>query len=254
MVIDMIYNYDNLNFNILTVEKISHTNKSFTVKERPYAALSLRLNGTSRFIINNKHFETSGGDVFFIPANVAYQVDYSSSEIIVIHLLDCDYNEAECIRTNNDEGIYKLFCRMLDEWMINKSVNKAKSCVYEILYKLECINNNSSVIRPIEFERCLSYLEGNYTNTYFNIKELCNHEYLSRSSLQRYFLRYLGLTPKQYLLELRLSKAIDLLTNESKTISEISFACGFKDEKYFSRIFKQVYGISPTDARNRTKI
>jgi AraC-like DNA-binding protein len=250
----MIFNYDSLTFEILTVEKIKHRDGKFTVKERPYAALSVRLGGQSSFIIDDNQFTAKIGDVVFIPSGKTYEVEYRDSEFIVVHLLGCNYYEAELIARDKFEEIVSLFSKMLEHWKKQRSINKASSYLYEILYTLEKDQNHYFVKRPIDFERCLSYLSENFCDANLKIETLCDFGYVSRSSLQRYFLRYLGVPPKQYLLQLRLNKAIDLLANESKTISEIAVSCGFSDEKYFSRIFKQQYGISPSDARHRTHI
>jgi AraC family L-rhamnose operon transcriptional activator RhaR len=47
---------------------------------------------------------------------------------------------------------------------------------------------------------------------------------------------------------------MELLTQNDLTIAEIAAACGFDDTKYFSRIFKQSYDISPSHIRSRTHI
>ena len=250
----MICNHDSLSFNILTVEHIAHTSKTFSVKARPYAALSFRITGESIFDICEKTLVANAGDVVFIPANTPYKVEYSFSEIIVVHLLNCNYDEPECMRIENKEVLSTLFNKMLENWKVNKSVNRAKAYLYEILYKLEDGQNSRGSERPAEFERCLTFLEEHFANSDLKIELLCEYGYISRSSLQRYFLRYLGVSPKQYLLDLRLNKAVELLASDTMSVAEIAEHCGFKDEKYFSRIFKQSYGITPTDARHRTHI
>ncbi len=250
----MIFNYDSLSFGILTAERVSHENGLFSVKERPFAALSFRISGTGTFYIDKKRLVANAGDVLFIPANKPYEVEYSFSEFIVVHLPCCNYTEAECINAQGKENIPALFLKLLGMWNTARSVNLAKSYVYEILHELSQSNISKDSERPKEFERCLSYLEENFCNSDVSIESLCHFGYISRSSLQRYFLRYLGVSPKQYLLRLRLGKAVDLLANDSKPIADVAEACGFSDEKYFSRIFKQTYGLSPSDARHRTHI
>lgn len=250
----MIYNFDSLKFDILTVEKVEHRDGKFKVKERPYAALSIRLNGSSNFNIDGKIFTALTGDLVYIPADKFYEVEYSGSEFIVVHLMDCNYTEAELITTENKDSVTSLFLKMLEHWKETRSINKANSYLYAIMYKLEEEQNNSLIKKPEEFEKCIKFLNENFSNTSVKIETLCEYGYISRSSLQRYFLKYMGVAPKQYLLQLRLDKAIDLLANDNKPISEIAADCGFSDEKYFSRAFKANFGFSPSDARHRTHI
>lgn len=58
-----------------------------------------------------------------------------------------------------------------------------------------------------------------------------------------------GETPSNYIQHLRLNKACTLLNTTDSQIGEIAMQCGFDDSAYFSRLFKQVYGITPTQFR-----
>ena len=68
----MIYNFEQLSFQILTIERFFHEEGFFDVKARPYAALSLRVNGSDAFKIGDKNFFVKPGDVLFIPVNIPY--------------------------------------------------------------------------------------------------------------------------------------------------------------------------------------
>ena len=57
-------------------------------------------------------------------------------------------------------------------------------------------------------------------------------------------------TPKQFILHFRLKFAADLLEQGKFTISKISNKVGFKDQKYFARVFKKEFGKTPTDYAN----
>lgn len=250
----MIYNYDLLSFQILTVEHIAHPNGSFLVKARPFSALSFRLGGKGEFEIDGKTLVAKAGDVMFLPAGKSYRVDYSFSEFIVVHLPNCNYTEAEVIQIPDHGSIEALFVRLLDAWKTNHSANQAKAFVYEILHKLSETSGAAGLVSTPELEKCVQYLQEHVCESTMRVDELCRHSYISRSSLQRYFMRRFGISPKQYILRLRLEKAMDLLTQNDLTIAEIAAACGFDDTKYFSRIFKQSYGISPSHIRSRTHI
>ena len=71
----MIHNYENLSFQLLTVDRFFHREGFFDVKARPYAALSFRVSGTGKFEIETKRFTTKPGDVLFLPANIPYKVE-----------------------------------------------------------------------------------------------------------------------------------------------------------------------------------
>ena len=72
---------------------------------------------------------------------------------------------------------------------------------------------------------------------------------MSRSNLMRVFRAATGQSPIEYLLRLRIQKAMALLRNTDLTITEIAMEVGFNDSNYFTRQFKRVQGSSPTRFR-----
>lgn len=190
----------------------------------------------------------------FLPAGKAYKVEYSCSEFIVVHLPSCNYTEAEIIQVGDFTAIAALFARLLEGWKTNHSANQAKAYVYEILHRLSEKRSDPEPVPNPEMEKCAQYIRDHLQESDLSVDAVCRHAYVSRSSLQRYFLHRFGTSPKQYILKLRMELAMELLAHNGRTIAEVAAACGFPDEKYFSRIFRKSYGISPSQLRSRTLI
>ena len=66
----------------------------------------------------------------------------------------------------------------------------------------------------------------------------------------RAFKEVLTQSPSDVIINLRMQKAEYLLKDKSLNISEISYACGFNDPKYFSRLFRKSFDCSPKEYRN----
>lgn len=79
------------------------------------------------------------------------------------------------------------------------------------------------------------------------IEEICMKFSISRSSLQTLFKNNLGVAPKHYINDIKLKKSKLLIKESVYTISEISSMLGFTSIHYFSRKFKQHFGITPSD-------
>lgn len=96
----------------------------------------------------------------------------------------------------------------------------------------------------------LLYINQNiYTS--LNVEEICDYFAISRSTLQSLFRNNLHIAPKEYISNLKLDKS-KLLIKESKyTISEIASILGFSSIHYFSRRFKQKFGINPSEYANK---
>lgn len=87
--------------------------------------------------------------------------------------------------------------------------------------------------------------------TPLNVEDLCEHFAISRSSLQSLFRNYVYTAPKEYISNLKLEKSKVLIKESKYTISEISSILGFSSIHYFSRRFKQRFGMNPTDYANK---
>ncbi|MDO4468082.1 MAG: AraC family transcriptional regulator [Bacillota bacterium] len=95
------------------------------------------------------------------------------------------------------------------------------------------------------------YIGENIFSNFNNVEELCQHFGLSRSSLQNLFKNNLNIAPKRYILNMKLKKSKELINESKYTVSEIAGLLGFSSIHYFSRRFKQEFGISPTDYANK---
>jgi transcriptional regulator GlxA family with amidase domain len=72
---------------------------------------------------------------------------------------------------------------------------------------------------------------------------------VSRRQLERLFKQHLGTVPSKYYLELRLSRARQLLQQTSKSIVQIGLACGFSSGPHFSSTYRSHFGITPREER-----
>lgn len=72
---------------------------------------------------------------------------------------------------------------------------------------------------------------------------------ISYSYFRKVFKKYTGISPSQYILLLKIQKARDFLTNSKMSIKEIAYHCGFTSIYYFSRLFKEKHGYTPSQIR-----
>lgn len=242
----MLINFEDLSFQIMSVFRAEHISGRFSVAERPYAALSLRIKGSGRIDIAGERFISNPGDILYIPAGMAYEAEYTVNEMIVVHLVSCNYPTPEIISSPNPAHTEAVFMRMLEGWEARRSSNYVKSEIYALFDHL--ISESDDGEAGPALSRCVDYMNEHFSDPGLNIEALCKAVYLCRSTIQRRFRRRFGISPQQYLMKLRLEHAIALLAVEKLPVGEVSAMCGFSDEKYFSRAFKKKYGFSPSKA------
>ena len=91
----------------------------------------------------------------------------------------------------------------------------------------------------------------NHLNEPFSVGKLVNHIGYGRSRLFELFRANTGMTPNDYLRRMRLEAARELLANTSRPVTEIAFKVGFNSSQYFSTVFLQYTGVTPTGFRSR---
>lgn len=99
----------------------------------------------------------------------------------------------------------------------------------------------------------IQFIESHLSDSEIGIVEMSEAAAVSRSSLNRKMKKMLGLTPAEFLRETRIKHAQRFLLESNKGVSEIAYACGFTDPKYFGKTFKAITGMSPSEYRQKNK-
>jgi AraC-like DNA-binding protein len=116
--------------------------------------------------------------------------------------------------------------------------------------KLENIESDDLTISNLDkdfFNRANTIVEKYYTDPTFDVDLFASEMFVSRSQLYSKLKAITNLSVNEFINTYRLKKAVELLKSSNKQISEIAYAIGFNDPKYFSRIFKKFYNCSPSE-------
>jgi AraC-like DNA-binding protein/ligand-binding sensor protein len=140
---------------------------------------------------------------------------------------------------------------------INKDLNiiaEYLSLVYKSLIKdeKEEIKGNHATKRPYILSHALEYLKLNYKRD-VTLEEVATFCHCSKSYISHQFKHYSNMTMKTYINVLRIKEAKRIL-KEDKQITEIAFLVGFKDSNYFSKVFRDIEGITPSEYKSKTLI
>lgn len=103
-------------------------------------------------------------------------------------------------------------------------------------------------LQEIYFRQAVEYLEHNFSYP-VKIEQLARQVGVSRTYLYKIFISHSGKSVQQYLLDLRLEAAMDMLKKTRRDITEIAYSCGFTDSPSFCRQFKKTTGRTPLQYR-----
>ena len=96
-------------------------------------------------------------------------------------------------------------------------------------------------------EKLKAIVLANYTNEHFGVSDLVDQFGMSRSQLHRKLKVATGQSVSQFIREYRLKRSRDLIDLGYGNLSEITMKAGFRSLSYFSKCYKDFYGVSPKD-------
>jgi len=154
----------------------------------------------------------------------------------------------------NDTELCKLFDKIIDEYFTKNYGYELvlKGYFFQVLTHIfrNYYNNlidtyNSYDYSFLHIKKALVYLSSNYNNN-ISLDTLSDYIGISSSHLCRIFKRHTGVTITNYINQLKCYSSIPFILN-GIPITEIAFKVGYNDSNYFSRVFKEIIGVSPSN-------
>lgn len=121
------------------------------------------------------------------------------------------------------------------------------------LSTIEEIQKTNSELKIMEsadedfLEELFKITEENLADHDFNVEKLCHSIGMSRSQLYRKVTAITGSTPVKFIRDLRLNKALSLIKENRYNLSEITLKIGFNNPSYFSKCFREKYGVKASN-------
>ncbi|MCV9385098.1 hybrid sensor histidine kinase/response regulator transcription factor [Reichenbachiella ulvae] len=122
-----------------------------------------------------------------------------------------------------------------------KRVNESSQRVKAEPEKIEVVSRDEKLVQD-----ALELVEKNMSNSDFGVEEMSHELGFSRGYLYQKMLKITGETPMDFIRNIRIKRAAELLTKSQMTVSEVAYAVGYNNPKLFSRYFKSVYKMYPS--------
>lgn len=230
----------------------SEKGRRFTMKNRPCWGLSFCTEGQITYTHKGKRYVSDHRHAVFLPKGEDYLLEGNKTGVFPLVNFECAQpfcNTFEVIPISDSQSYAKDIKTMQELFPFERNGAKVMSLFYGILHRLSLEGKRSHLITP-----AISYIEKNYGDTGIGNEQLAKKCCISEVYLRQLFLKETGMTPKQFVLEVRLEKAKQMLSEGLKTVGEVSELCGFSNPYHFSRMFKEKSGVSPLEYRKNTRI
>jgi len=138
------------------------------------------------------------------------------------------------------------------QFLLMESLNRLVFTLLTVLpYAMTAQKEIDSYENNLErLNRILLYIHNNAAYK-ITLEDLAQREGLSTFHLSHFIRRFLGISYQEYLAQVRLSLAVNMLTTTDKSISSVAVESGFSDIKYLNRHFRETFGCDPAEYRQR---
>lgn len=153
-----------------------------------------------------------------------------------------------------DRSLVSIFETIISELMQKAEHYQIRTSILmqQTLCKIAELRENRSGRTKPEMQECVAkaidYMNMHYPERIM-VKELAEKSGLSVSRFIQIFRGSAGVSPKEYLMNVRMDKACEFLRYTNLTVKEIAVMTGFEDQLYFSRVFRKYRKLSPTEYR-----
>lgn len=154
--------------------------------------------------------------------------------------------DREARSDSKDEMEYISVERILEETKELNSNELEKWAYNRVEYVLNSTRSNRIFRKSEGVKNAIRYLEENYMDQ-INLEDISRYIGISPQHLSKTFKEETGMNYIDWLTKLRIENAKKLLTEEKSTVKEVCYMVGYNDPNYFSRIFKKIEGVSPTE-------
>ena len=230
--------------------------------------------GCVSFLLGNEETICEEGGIVLVPYDISYRITaraeteivwlaadyriYTNLRIFSLYVLPKKLEDPKGELCRLCAAVHKTFMdseftnfRLENALFVNASLYQLAIAVLHLSFP----KSDGGMIMS-RFERLSPVLShiGEHLDTDCPMKELAEQMNLSEDSFYRFFKKTVGAAPKEYLISERLRKARLLLTDTALSVAEISRLCGYENSSYFSTLFHEKYGVSPSAYREKTAV
>lgn len=260
-----------------------HTGSLFVHSHEDFSELVIVTDGSAEHIVGDERYRISKGDVFVISnelehgydnprnfkiCNIMFSPNFwhgfdfditKTAGFQALFVLEPQYTKQSrfCSRLKLNESDFTKICAIIE--LIHSEYNTKKDgwktvCTAEFLrlivllcrlYSFEPDGKDGEVIN---LAKAVAYIQNNISEkvSVANLAKISNY---SERQFNRVFKDAYGCRPVEYITNMKIGCACELLKSNHISITDAAIKCGYSDSNYFTRVFRKIKGVTPTEYR-----
>lgn len=216
---------------------------------RGFSSFGCRLSGSSVFVHDGKEIYVESPDTVYIPSNIRYSQKSEVETVAVIHFsVEDDRPDGITVlppEIGRDGKAMEEICNAFMHGSVTSKLN-AQSMFYALLARFARFYSS---IKDNRVKKAVEYMKCNFDNPELDIEGVASGLGISSVFLRKLFRDNGEDTPIRTLNGIRMNEAKRLLVQSDRSVGEVAEACGFREAKYFSSVFKENCGMTAGEYR-----
>ena len=188
---------------------------------------------------------------FQLCSNIKSNIATCHIPIVLLTALSDDNQRIYGIAEGADEYIHKPFNMQYVRLKIIRIIEERKRLASTFAQKFGRLTRHEAANLPcvddVFRDKLFNLIEAQHSDSNFKIELMSDMLGMSRILLYRKITSIFGMSPSDLLRNYRLQKAVQLLTDQRRNVSEVAYIVGFSSPAYFAKCFKSVYNMTPTE-------
>lgn len=220
---------------------------------RKYVCMHLAFKGEAVLKIEGKEYKLTPGTLYVTFPYQKYEIADSQNFTFLYITFDGDaaIKLLSQFGIDKDHAVYQDFGHLTDFWMTSiRRVNPSNILVLTesvLLYTLSYVGQHKSdVDLGRDFAGILEYIDNNFADPELSVSKVADIFNFSGKYLSALFVKNMDMKFTDYLAKIRMEQAVKMLQSGKMPIAELAAKCGYTDAFYFSKVFKSIVGVPPS--------
>lgn len=235
-------------------ERVWEKGDSITTVDRFAYAVAFCKSGRRIYEIDGKEYVHDKNTVIFLPKGATYNLRCTEDGVFYIFSFTCPpdhaFSQIFVQHIQSPDWYWSRIEKIRNLFLFSPHSMKLMSLFYQLLSAL----SDESQRKDNIIAQSIAYMEENYSSPLLTNTLLAKKAKISEVYFRRLFIAKYGMTPKQYIIDIRIRLAKQLLSESDLSISQIAEQSGFSNVFQFCTSFKQKVGMTPTEYRNQNRL